>query len=74
MVTVKPLEHRPLRAKVGKKCKQANKIRFRRTDALLAIANIKRNGNRESGHEEQRAYHCKHCGDWHLTSRPLRPR
>jgi hypothetical protein len=42
-----------------------------RIDALLALATIQRQDSSRRESEEKRAYRCKRCYGWHLTSRAV---
>lgn len=50
----------------------APKIRYRdRIAALIALESTRRRGHRRPKNEV-RAYRCRHCAGWHLTSQPKR--
>jgi hypothetical protein len=49
-------------------CK-SGKVRYRDgIAAMLALAKIR--NDEPAGHTEKRAYKCRDCHGWHLTSRP----
>jgi hypothetical protein len=49
------------------KCPTADKIRHR--DELAAKIALASANNGKGDRRESRAYYCRHCRGWHLTSR-----
>lgn len=54
-------------------CRKSKKRSYvSKVDAMMALASIQHRDNQRRNKSECRAYFCRSCKGWHLTSAPLR--
>lgn len=53
-------------------CRTTGKLRMGKIEALMTLREtLAKRQHGQSNRAEERAYECRHCDGWHLTSQPF---